>query len=201
MATVSGATNTQAATLAASAQRGDVLALEQMIELHQRDMARVCVVVCGRDPDLGEEAAQAAWPIIWRKIDTLRDADRLRPWLISVAVNEARAIIRRRQRGHRRDRCGTLDIATPCRGGRRSARHEPAESANRTVTDPPSARAVAVAVADHRYGHRSGWINPALISGTLMPAVRSSPNTSSAGLNHQLSLRRGATLWMGQPMC
>jgi RNA polymerase sigma-70 factor (ECF subfamily) len=41
---------------------------------------------------------QAAWPIAWRKLGSLRDPDRLRPWLVSIAANEARQLIRRRRR-------------------------------------------------------------------------------------------------------
>jgi RNA polymerase sigma-70 factor (ECF subfamily) len=87
------------ATLVAAASRGEVLALEQIIALHHGDMTRVCVLVCGGDIDLGEEAAQAAWPVVWRKIGTLKDPSRLRPWLISVAANEARMLLRQRRRG------------------------------------------------------------------------------------------------------
>jgi len=83
------------ATVAAAAN-GDVLALERIIAWHHRDMTRVCVLICGGDGDLADEAVQAAWPIVWRKLHSLRDPDRLRSWLVSIAANEARALIRRR---------------------------------------------------------------------------------------------------------
>ena len=82
-----------AATVTAAAA-GDVLALEQIIARHHRDLARVCVVICGGDADLAEDAAQAAWTIAWRKIGDLRDPDRLRPWLVAIAANEARRMAR-----------------------------------------------------------------------------------------------------------
>ena len=47
---------------------------------------------------LADEAVQAAWTICWRKIGTVRDPSRLRPWLASIAINEARGLIRRRRR-------------------------------------------------------------------------------------------------------
>ena len=50
---------------------------------------------------------QAAWPIAWRRLDTLRDPDKLRSWLISVAANEARQLLRRR----RRDRIVEIAVA------------------------------------------------------------------------------------------
>jgi RNA polymerase sigma-70 factor (ECF subfamily) len=37
-----------------------------------------------------DEAVQAAWAIAWRKLGSLRDASRVRPWLASIAINEAR---------------------------------------------------------------------------------------------------------------
>jgi RNA polymerase sigma-70 factor (ECF subfamily) len=54
-------------------------------------------VICG-DLDIADEAVQAAWSIVWRKLDSLRDPTRLRPWLVSIAANEARQLIRHRRR-------------------------------------------------------------------------------------------------------
>ena len=45
-------------------------------------MTRVCFVICG-DLDIADEAVQAAWPIVWRKLGGLREPERLRPWLVS----------------------------------------------------------------------------------------------------------------------
>jgi RNA polymerase sigma factor (sigma-70 family) len=86
-----------AATTVAQAAAGDVDALARIVGLHHDDMARVCFVVCG-DPDIAQDAVQAAWPIAWRKLGSLRDPDRLRPWLLAIATNEARRILRRRRR-------------------------------------------------------------------------------------------------------
>jgi RNA polymerase sigma-70 factor (ECF subfamily) len=60
-------------------------------------MTRVAYVVCG-DLHVAEEAVAAAWPIAWRKLGSLREPDRLRPWLCSIAANEARQIVRHRER-------------------------------------------------------------------------------------------------------
>lgn len=80
------------------AARGDVAALERIIAWHHRDMTRVCVVICGGNVDLAEDAVQAAWPIAWRVLNRLRDPTRLRPWLVSIAANEARQLLRRQSR-------------------------------------------------------------------------------------------------------
>ena len=64
---------------------------------NHEDMRRVCVVVAG-DEGIAEDAVAAAWSIAWRKLGSLRDPARLRPWLVSVAVNEARQLLRARKR-------------------------------------------------------------------------------------------------------
>ncbi len=81
----------------AQATAGDQAAFARIVRAHHDDMTRVCFVICG-DLDLADEAVGAAWPIAWRKLSTLKDPDRLRPWLVSVAANEARQLLRRQRR-------------------------------------------------------------------------------------------------------
>lgn len=83
--------------IVASAAAGDVDAFTRIVAEHHQDLVRVAYLVCG-DADLAQEAVQSAWSIAWRKIGDLRDRDRLRPWLASIAANEARQLIRRRSR-------------------------------------------------------------------------------------------------------
>src|SRR5205807_3318999 len=45
-----------------------------------------------------QEAAHAAWPLVWRKVGTVRDPEKIRAWLVSVAANEAKQLARRRGR-------------------------------------------------------------------------------------------------------
>ena len=86
-----------AATTVADAAAGDADALARIVGAHHDDMARICFVICG-DADTAQDAVQSAWPIAWRKLGTLRDPDALRPWLMSVAANEARQLVRRQRR-------------------------------------------------------------------------------------------------------
>jgi RNA polymerase sigma-70 factor, ECF subfamily len=79
------------------AAAGDEAAFATIIRAHHDDMTRVSFLVCG-DLDLADEAVQAAWLIAWRKIGSLRDATRLRAWLVSIAANEARQLVRKRRR-------------------------------------------------------------------------------------------------------
>ena len=81
----------------ASAAAGDEIAFQRIIADHHDDMARVCSYVT-RDDAIAEEAAQAAWSIAWKKIGSVREPASLRPWLISVAVNEAKQLLRKRRR-------------------------------------------------------------------------------------------------------
>lgn len=101
-----------AATTVAEAAAGSADALARIVGAYHDDMARIAYVVCG-DADLAQDAVQSAWPIAWRKLATLRDTASLRPWLMAVAANEARQLVRRRGR----DRVLELDVADV--GGRR----------------------------------------------------------------------------------
>ena len=83
--------------LLASAAAGDEGAFRRIIVEYHDDMRRVCSYVT-RDEVVAEDAAQAAWSVAWRKIGSVRDPARLRPWLISVAVNEAKQLLRQRRR-------------------------------------------------------------------------------------------------------
>jgi RNA polymerase sigma factor (sigma-70 family) len=101
--TVPTAEATQLSTLDA-AIAGDAMAFARIVRAYHDDMARVCQVICG-DPDLAQDAAQAAWPHAWRRLGTLRDPDKLRSWLITIAANEARRLVRQQ----RRDRVVPID--------------------------------------------------------------------------------------------
>jgi len=81
----------------APAAAGDEAAFGRIVIAYHDDMRRVCVVVCG-DEGLAEDAVQAAWSIAWKKLSSLREPGRLRPWLVSVAANQARDLVRKRQR-------------------------------------------------------------------------------------------------------
>lgn len=80
-----------------AAAAGDEGAFAKIIDRHRVSMTRIAYVVCG-DADLAEESVQAAWPIVWRRLGTIREPDRLGAWLASIAVNEARQLVRKRRR-------------------------------------------------------------------------------------------------------
>jgi RNA polymerase sigma-70 factor, ECF subfamily len=76
---------------------GDEVAFARIVAANHHDMARISYLVLG-SLDLAEDAVQAAWAIAWRRLGTLRDPTRLRPWLMSVAANEARQMARSSRR-------------------------------------------------------------------------------------------------------
>ena len=86
-----------AGDLIASAAAGDEFAFRRIIAAHHDDMRRVCQAISG-DHALAEEATQAAWVIAWRKLDRVSGPEHLRPWLVAVAVNEAKKLMSKRRR-------------------------------------------------------------------------------------------------------
>jgi RNA polymerase sigma factor (sigma-70 family) len=85
------------ATTVQLAAAGDEVAFARIVAAHRAEMVRVAYVVCS-DWDMSQDAAEAALWIAWRKLPSLRDPARLRPWLMSVVANEARAILRHQRR-------------------------------------------------------------------------------------------------------
>src|SRR6185503_12136043 len=81
----------------ASAASGDEYAFARIVAAHHDDMARVAYVVC-RDVDLAQEAVQEAWSVAWRQLPKLREPERLRSWLVAIAANEARQLLRGNRR-------------------------------------------------------------------------------------------------------
>lgn len=94
---MSGALGLDAGVVIQTAAAGDDVAFARIVQAHHEDMRRVCVVMTG-DEALAEDAVQSAWSVAWRKLDTLHDPARLRPWLVSLAVNQVRDMLRKRRR-------------------------------------------------------------------------------------------------------
>ena len=87
---------TTIASTVALAGAGDEAAFAQLVATYHADMARVAFIACG-DRELAQDAVQSAWLVAWRRLCSLRDPDRVRPWLLSVTANEARQLLRRRR--------------------------------------------------------------------------------------------------------
>jgi len=81
----------------ASAAAGDEIAFRRIVAEHHEDMRRVCRAIAGDDA-VADEAVEAAWVVAWKKLGTVHGPGQLRPWLVSVAANEVRHLLRKRRR-------------------------------------------------------------------------------------------------------
>ena len=81
----------------ALAVAGDEYAFRRIIAEHHEDMRRVCRAIAADDA-VADEAVAAAWVVAWRKLGTVHGPAQLRPWLVSVAANEVRHLLRKRRR-------------------------------------------------------------------------------------------------------
>lgn len=79
------------------AASGDEASLALLIAENHDPMVKVAYVIIG-DAELAREAAQVAWTVAWPRLRSVRDPQRIRPWLVAIAANEARQLIRRERR-------------------------------------------------------------------------------------------------------
>ena len=86
------------AALVERARAGDPAAFARIVERHQATAFRVAWVLCGNAAD-AEEATQDAFVKAHRALARFRTGAPLRPWLLTIAANEARN--RRRASGRR----------------------------------------------------------------------------------------------------
>jgi len=91
------------------AQSGDARAFEQLVEPHRELMFRVAYLIVRNRAD-AEDAAQDALVKAWRSLGRFRPGDPLRPWLVTIAANEAR---NRRRGAGRRERLALRASASP----------------------------------------------------------------------------------------
>lgn len=84
----------------AAAAEGDEIAFGRIVAAYHDDLCRVCTYITG-DESIAEDAVQSAWSTAWRKLGSLREPERLRPWLMRVAVNEAKRQLEKRNRRSR----------------------------------------------------------------------------------------------------
>ena len=85
------------AGLVSAAAAGDQVAFARIVAAHNDDMVRVCYVIT-RDIEAAHDAVQEAWSIAWRGLRRLNEPSRLRSWLVAIAANEARQMMRSQRR-------------------------------------------------------------------------------------------------------
>jgi RNA polymerase sigma factor (sigma-70 family) len=85
------------AAMVAAARAGDEAAFTRMVATYHQDLVRVAFAITG-DPDMAADAAQLAWNQAWAKLSSVREAAQVRSWLVAIAANEARQLLRRQRR-------------------------------------------------------------------------------------------------------
>ena len=113
------------------AAAGDAAAFARLVAEHHAPMTRVAYAITG-DAEAASDAVAVAWATAWRRLGTLRDPATVRSWLVAIAANEARQVLRRRRTrtvvdlsdvletvgagGDPADRIETVDLARALRG-------------------------------------------------------------------------------------
>jgi RNA polymerase sigma-70 factor, ECF subfamily len=112
------------------AAAGDEVAFARLVAEHHASMARVAFAITG-DAETAADAVQVAWATAWRRLGSLRDPLTIRAWLVAIAANEARQVLRRQRRrtlvnfeaigdlpadGEPGDRISAVDLARVLRG-------------------------------------------------------------------------------------
>lgn len=83
------------AALIARARAGDLDAFNGLVARHERAVYGVCLRYL-RSPEAAEDAAQDTFIRAWRALDTFRNdnGDGFRSWLLTIAANRARDMLR-----------------------------------------------------------------------------------------------------------
>jgi len=100
----------------ATAAAKDRIEFEEAFALHHRTVFRAARSVV-RDEGIAEDVTQETFIRLYKHLDTIADAEMLRPWLIRVAINVARNTIRGQMRANTRDEnyvkeTGTFEAAS-----------------------------------------------------------------------------------------
>lgn len=114
-------TASEQSTLLAASLEGNTDAFGRLVVQHQNLITGICYSLLGSRA-AAEEAAQEAFVIAWRRLDSLRDPTRFRPWLAGIARHVA--LNRRRTR-----RSDPLRAAEPLEGAR-ADNADPADEAS-----------------------------------------------------------------------
>lgn len=85
------------ATLVERAKDGDPSAFEVLVDRYQTAIFRLVVRIV-IDRSEAEDIVQESMIAAWRRLDTLREADRFRPWIYQIASHQALDVVRSRSR-------------------------------------------------------------------------------------------------------
>jgi RNA polymerase sigma factor (sigma-70 family) len=100
------------AELAQAASQGDKHAFVEIVSRHQAMVCGIALCILG-DFAESEDAGQEAFLTAWRKLDDLRNPERLRGWLAQIARNTALEHLRRRRKADPLDASVDLPDESP----------------------------------------------------------------------------------------
>ncbi len=86
----------------AAAVAKETIEFEEAFALHHRTVFRTARSIV-QDPGLAEDVTQEVFIKLYNHMDSVKDQEMLRPWLIRVALNEAKNTIRGKIRANIRD--------------------------------------------------------------------------------------------------
>ena len=86
----------------ATAAEKEKIEFDEAFSLHHRTVFRTARSIV-RDSGLAEDVTQEVFLKLYHNLDSIKDGEMLRPWLIRVAINHARNMIRGNARANRRD--------------------------------------------------------------------------------------------------
>ena len=87
---------------AAAAVAKETIEFEEAFSLHHRTVFRAARSVV-QDAGLAEDVTQEVFIKLYKHMDSISDQEMLRPWLIRVALNEAKNTLRTKIRANNRD--------------------------------------------------------------------------------------------------
>jgi RNA polymerase sigma-70 factor (ECF subfamily) len=108
------------AELVERARSGDEVAFDQLVRRHHEVAWRVALAVLN-DEDLASDAVQNGWIKVSRALPGFRGDAQFRTWLLSIVVNEARTLIRRRSRRREESLDPVHEVRDPARSPERDA--------------------------------------------------------------------------------
>lgn len=86
----------------ATAAEKEKIEFDEAFSLHHRTVFRTARAVV-RDSGLAEDVTQEVFLKLYNNLDSIKDGEMLRPWLIRVAINAARNMLRGNMRANRRE--------------------------------------------------------------------------------------------------
>ncbi|MFC1660731.1 RNA polymerase sigma factor [Gemmatimonadota bacterium] len=83
--------------LVVRAKEGDLRAMDELVSRHHAMVFRVCLGIL-RDEDAAADSSQDAFLKAFRALAGFRGEASFRTWLLTIAANEARGVLRKRSR-------------------------------------------------------------------------------------------------------